>query len=357
MTKRRICCNVNNMSYVFFDLEWNQGYPRSEADKLDEIIQFGAYKLDHWKAEGEAFSAYVRPTIHKKLHHRVRKMLPLDQKELFRAERFPEVVSGFFDWCGENATFFTWGPSDARVLDLNLAWYGLEEYLSIEVYDLQKTFDLMIRHTDQQTALKDAVEILGLASLLEFHDAGNDAYYTARIGAEMMRRLGELPSEQELAEMERELHRERRLQAAESAGAELARVFGQEEALITRDCGLFSAEGDCLKSRGARVFRCPKCENVLCNGNWYRLGECYVARSRCMEHGRFYTLLRHTPEEGQVRGECRVFTDEQLPAALFSLCKLGGEVINVRKLPRKRKRKSHSRKRKTLTVKPAENKE
>ena len=26
------------MSYVFFDLEWNQGYPHSEADKLDEII-------------------------------------------------------------------------------------------------------------------------------------------------------------------------------------------------------------------------------------------------------------------------------------------------------------------------------
>ena len=125
------------MSYVFFDLEWNQGYPHSEADKLDEIIQFGAYQLEEWQAEGEAFSAYVRPSIHKKLHHRVRKMLPLDQKELFRAQRFPEVVACFFDWCGDQATFFTWGPSDARVLELNLVWYGLGEYLPLEVYDLQ----------------------------------------------------------------------------------------------------------------------------------------------------------------------------------------------------------------------------
>ncbi len=339
------------MSYVFFDLEWNQGYPRSEADKLDEIIQLGAVRLEDWQAEGEMFSAYVRPSIHRKLHHRVRKMLPLDQKELFRAERFPEVVTSFFDWCGDSATFFTWGPSDARVLDTNLVWYGMEEYLSLEVYDLQRAFDLMILGTDQQTALKDAVEALGLSAQREFHDACNDAFYTARIGAEMIRRLGELPSEQELLLRERELSRQRRAQAAQTAQAELARIFREEEPLLTRDCGVFAAEDDCLKSREARVFRCPKCENWLCNGNWYRLGHSYVARSRCMEHGRFYTILCQTPEGKRWRGACRVFTDEALPASLFSLCKLGGEVITVRKAPRKRKR--HRKRAKTITVKPA----
>ena len=71
-----------------------------------------------------------------------------------------------------------------------------------------------------------------------------------------------------------------------------------------------------------------------------------------MEHGRFYTILCQTLEGEGWRGRCRVFTDEALPASLFSLCKLGGEVITVRKLPRKRKR---TRKRaKTITVKPAD---
>lgn len=343
------------MSYVFFDLEWNQGYPRSEVDKLDEIIQFGAYQLKDWQAEGVAFSAYVRPTIHKKLHHRVRKMLPLDQKDLLRAQRFPEVADTFFHWCGPDAQFFTWGPSDAKVLDLNLAWYGMEQYLSIDVYDLQRAFDLMIMGSDQQTALKDAVEKLGLRDELEFHDACNDAYYTARIGAEMVRLLGRLPTAAELKRREQELYHERRAKAAQAALDELDRIFDEADALLERDCGSFVTEGECLKSRTARVFRCPKCDNLLCNGNWYQLGHSYVARSRCMEHGRFYTILRQWPEGINWHGQYRVFNDEELSSSLFSLCKLGGEVITVRKLPRKRKR---NRKRtKTITVKPAEPKD
>ena len=222
------------MSYVFFDLEWNQGYPRSEVDKLDEIIQFGAYQLKDWQAEGVAFSAYVRPTIHKKLHHRVRKMLPLDQKDLLRAQRFPEVADTFFHWCGPDARFFTWGPSDAKVLDLNLAWYGMEQYLSIDVYDLQRAFDLMIMGSDQQTALKDAVEKLGLQDELEFHDACNDAYYTARIGAEMVRLLGRLPTAAELKRREQELYHERRAKAAQAALDELDRIFDEADALLER---------------------------------------------------------------------------------------------------------------------------
>lgn len=340
------------MSYVFFDLEWNQGYPRSEADKLDEIIQLGAVQLKDWQAEGEAFSAYVRPSIHRKLHHRVRKMLPLDQKELFKADRFPEVITDFFDWCGDSATFFTWGPSDARVLDINLAWYGLEEYLSLEIYDLQRAFDLMILGTDQQTALKDAVEHLGITAEREFHDACNDAYYTALIGAEMIRRLGELPSEQELIQRGQELYFQRRENAARQAAETLEEVFAQGEPLMEKDCGVYPQEGECLKSRSARVFRCPRCENWLCNGNWYQLGHSYVARSRCMDHGRFYTILRQSEEPNGWHGVCKVYTDDEVPASLFSLCKLGGEVITVRKLPRKRPKK---RKRtKTITVKPAE---
>lgn len=83
------------MSYVFFDLEWNQGYPHSEEEKLDEIIQIGACRMEDWEGKVESFSAYIRPTIHKKLHHRVRKMLPLKMETLRRAEGF-RAVAGVF---------------------------------------------------------------------------------------------------------------------------------------------------------------------------------------------------------------------------------------------------------------------
>ena len=39
------------MSYIFFDLEWNQGYPHSIEDKLDEIIQIGACRLEQWDSQ------------------------------------------------------------------------------------------------------------------------------------------------------------------------------------------------------------------------------------------------------------------------------------------------------------------
>ncbi len=340
------------MKCVFFDLEWNQGYPRSEAERLDEIIQIGAWKLEDGAAEGEGFSAYVRPTVHRRLHHRVRKMLPLEQTEMLRASRFPEVIHRFFRWCGEDAVFFTWGPSDARVVDLNLIWYGMEEYLSLECRDLQRIYDIMLRDNEQQTALKDAVEALGLVSALEYHNAGNDAQYTALIAAELLRRWGDFPTEEQLRRREQELLVAKREQAALEAEAQLERVYREETPLVRRDCGLFPGEEDCLKSRSARVFRCPRCESRLCNGNWYRIGAHCVARSRCTEHGRFYTLLHQQQEGERWRGECRVYTDETLPAALFSLCKLSGEQLVLKKLPKKRKRTRHHGR--SITVRPSE---
>ena len=327
------------MSYVFFDLEWNQGYPRNEAEKIDEIIQIGAYRLDSWQEEGVPFSAYVRPSIHRKLHHQVKKMLPLDQARLKKAAPFKDVAADFFRWCGENPVFYTWGTSDARVLDSNLCWYGLEEYLDLEIYDLQRAFDLLVLQTNHQTALETAVTALGLDSQLEYHDAGNDAVYTARIAAELVRRFGALPTEEELDREETALRARQRREAAEAAGAALEEIVAREEPVLRRRGSHFDTAEECLKSRGARVFRCPGCENWLCNGNWYQLGERYVARSRCVEHGRFYSCLSLRPDgAGKLQGELRVYGEAPFSQELFQQCKLGGERIEVCKMPRKRRR-------------------
>lgn len=326
------------MSYVFFDLEWNQGYPHGDANKLDEIIQIGAYRMDDWEDKGTPFVSYVRPAIHKKLHHRVKKMLPLTRADLEKAKPFRRVIRDFFRWCGEDAVFFTWGGCDARVLDTNLCWYGLEEYLDIEIYDLQRAYDVIMAHTDQQAALKDAVEALHLEEALEYHDAGNDAYYTALIGAEMVRRLGKLPTEEELQAAEAELRREKREQAVRAAKEGLDAGLKECEPVFRRGIGLLKSQDDCLKSRAARVYRCPKCESWLCNGNWYQVGERYVARSRCVEHGRFYSCLTISEHLGVWSGEISVYDADHFSAELFYLCKAGGNPILVSKTPKKRRR-------------------
>lgn len=337
------------MSYVFFDLEWNQGYPHSEEEKLDEIIQIGACRMEDWDGEVAAFSAYVRPAIHKKLHHRVRKMLPLKMETLRKAEGFRAVARRFFRWCGPNPVFFTWGNSDVRVLDMNLCWYGMEEYLELEIYDLQRAFDLLILHTDQQAALKDAVEALHLEENLTYHDAGNDAVYTALIGAELVRRFGALPTEAELNQMEAELRRQRKEQAAAEAGETLDQLLRDKEPVYHRSCGVYKTTGDCLRSRNARVVRCPKCDSWLCNGNWLQIQDYYVARSRCLEHGRFYTCV--TVQKGSLgtKGTMHLYTPEDFPPDLFRLCKLGGQQIPIGKSLKKRKRVRRKRKVKAVT--------
>lgn len=335
------------MSYVFFDLEWNQGYPHGEANKLDEIIQIGAYRMDSWEDQGTPFVAYVRPSIHKKLHHRVKKMLPLTQEDLEKANPFRRVIRDFFRWCGDDPVFFTWGSCDARVLDTNLCWYGMEEYLDLEIYDLQRAYDVMIAHTDQQAALRDAVEKLHLEAALEYHDAGNDAYYTALIGAEMVRELGALPTEETLQEMEAALRREKREAALQAAKEALEAAVESYQPVFTRNVGVYKSREDCLKSRSARVYRCPNCETWLCNGNWYQVGDRYISRSRCVEHGRYYACLTIKEHLRSLwTGEVSVYDANDFPAELFYLCKSGGIPIMISKTPKKRRR-FHSKKSRT----------
>ena len=103
----------------------------------------------------------------------------------------------------------------------------------------QRAFDLMVLHTDQQAALKDAVETLGLGEDREYHDAGNDAFYTALIGAELVRRYGKLPTQEELGQMEAALRRERRMQAMQEAGVQLQAMLSQEAPIYHRSFGLY----------------------------------------------------------------------------------------------------------------------
>ena len=196
---------------------------------------------------------------------------------------------------------------------------------------------------------KDAVVALQLEENLTYHDAGNDAVYTALIGAELVRRFGALPTEAELNQMEAELRRQRREQAATEAGETLDQLLRDKEPVYHRSCGVYKTTSDCLRSRNARVVRCPKCDSWLCNGNWLQVQDYYVARSRCLEHGRFYTCV--TVQKGSLgtKGTMHLYSPEDFPPDLFRLCKLGGQQIPIGKSLKKRKRARRKRKVKAVT--------
>ena len=95
------------------------------------------------------------------------------------------------------------------------------------------------------------------------------------------------------------------------------------------------------------MFPCPSCGGVLCSGSWYRIGARYVSQSRCGEHGRFYSVLSVKPTSPEeIAGELLVFSEEDFPRELYHQCRLGGELVEMQKLPRKRRRRRHSGERK-----------
>lgn len=49
------------MQYIILDLEWNAAYSRRRQGFINEIIEFGAVKVDGHLQVIDTFSALVRP--------------------------------------------------------------------------------------------------------------------------------------------------------------------------------------------------------------------------------------------------------------------------------------------------------
>ena len=79
------------MSYIVFDLEWNQS-PIGQAGEHPrmpfEIIEIGAVKLDENYNIIDEFSRLVKPRIYTKIHKIIRQMLSYDEK-ILRKEGVP----------------------------------------------------------------------------------------------------------------------------------------------------------------------------------------------------------------------------------------------------------------------------
>lgn len=180
------------MSYIIFDLEWNQPCSkecsayRKYGDRLPlEIIQIGAVRVGPDGAE-DTFQRVIRPQYYKKLHFQVKKLISLTEAELKKGCAFPEAVAAFREWCGQDALFFTWGPDDFGVLRRNLAFYGIEDGWLAPIYNLQRIFRCQTAGEDQpRLSLPFVVEYYGIAREWPVHDALGDARYTA----EILRRL------------------------------------------------------------------------------------------------------------------------------------------------------------------------
>jgi len=181
------------VQYIVLDLEWNQPISRDSVSYrkygnflTSEIIQFGAVKLNQDRRITDSFQEIVAPHCYKVLHPHVKKITSLTEAQLKHGIPFQQAVQRFRDWCGpEDTIFLTWGYDDFPNLEANLSFYQMDTQWLNPWINLQVIFNFQEKLDANQKALSSAIEYYQLEQDDQFHDALNDARYTAMIAARL----------------------------------------------------------------------------------------------------------------------------------------------------------------------------
>ncbi|MCR5653203.1 MAG: exonuclease domain-containing protein [Ruminococcus sp.] len=168
------------MNIVILDLEWNGSYSKKVHHYVNEIIEFGAVKVDEdLKVIGE-FSILVKPEIGKKLSSHIAELTHITNDELFNnGISFIEASERFGEF-SEGCPILTWGTSDILTLMDNFSYYTgdseikfLKNYCNLQEYCEYK---LDLHDPASQLGLINCAEILGIKKDEdELHRASTDA--------------------------------------------------------------------------------------------------------------------------------------------------------------------------------------
>jgi len=252
---------------IVLDLEWNRGYDKTP---LDEILQIGAVRLDRPGGPiTDTFCIFIKPKVHRRLN-RTAKELPEIRASQTSELDFPTAYGRFLRWCGEEHEFAAWGCDEIDTLNQNAAYWRLPHLRPRATYDLQAAFSLTLG-TAQNIALWWAVEHCQIPECFDYHDALNDAMYTALV-------TGWIP-------------REALKTAAQPRWAlrYAARPFPPQP---SRPAGAYPSLSTALNSRECRRGTCPICGQVLWIQSWcHRDDRRFYTDLHCPRHGHFLCRL------------------------------------------------------------------
>ena len=175
------------MNMIVIDLEWNQSSTGTEPEisvMPFEIIEIGAVKYGEDGKLISEFSELIKPRVYKKMHNFTSKLVHLQMEELEKGDTFENVSRRFFEWCGNNPVFVTWGPGDITVLQQNLRYFGqpLINEGPVAYIDAQKLYMLTCEEDGKtRRNLEYVVDSFGIDKDIPFHRAFSDAYYAAEV--------------------------------------------------------------------------------------------------------------------------------------------------------------------------------
>jgi len=185
------------VNYIIYDLEFNQknynsaeiinSTTETEINNISsipfEIIQIGALKLDANLQTISTFDSLIKPIIYKTIHPFVENLTKITNDKVASAKDFVHVYEDFFKFIGHDEFILCiWGSADIKELVRNIKFYNLSASYDYKYIDIQKYLSKYLKAPEKsRIGLRNAIEILNIPIEGEFHDAFNDAYYTAEI--------------------------------------------------------------------------------------------------------------------------------------------------------------------------------
>lgn len=320
-------------NYIVFDLEWNQcphGKENSVEELPFEIIEIGAVKLDEQFHIVDEFHRLIRPQVYQQMHYMISEVTHMDMEELQRqGEEFPYAMDAFFEWCGDEAVYCSWGAMDLTELQRNLAYYAMVNPFPkpLLYYDVQKLYGLL-RGEKNRVSLDTAVEQMELLEDRPFHRALDDAYYTGRV-------LGEL----DFAQIEPYFSMDYYWLPGDKS-EEIHLTFPSYSKYVSR---AFSDKEEAMRDRTVTEMKCDCCHRTLRKKiRWFTPNQ------------KMYYGLAICPEHGYLKGKIRIKKVDETQVYVVKTLKLTDEAGAERILSRKeevRKKRSERNKAKKQKLK------
>lgn len=179
------------INYLVFDLEFNQDY-KPIKDNKDiiaskcpfEIIQIGAVKLNENLETDSSLNKLIKPQVYSNINPFVKELTGITMDLLNTAKPFNEIYKEFIEFIGDTRNILcVWGMTDMRELFRNIEYHELDispipkEYINLQSY-ASKYFGCP---KGTNIGLLNAIELLHIPIKDEFHNAFNDAFYTAEV--------------------------------------------------------------------------------------------------------------------------------------------------------------------------------
>ena len=276
------------MHYIVLDLEWNQPlsyqsavYRRVGDRLIFEMIQIGAVRLGDDLRIMDSISIPIAPTHYFQIHPRIRRMTGLGAEELAGAPSFREALEQFSSWCGEDYVLLTWGCDDVSVLQQNIDFFDCGDIPLAPMYDIQKLF-AEVHQLKDRSSLKAAMDLVQIApdESMAFHNAKNDAWYTAQV----FRTLPDPSAVLRCAQQPKNLIHKHRHSREKTPGE----AFDSVQQALESDTALHPV--------------CPRCGRILALDGEYVMqsADKYIALAKCKNHGRMLIrLLLQIDDDGR----------------------------------------------------------